>query len=329
MKPLSIRAFFTLLIIISFSGCVGAKKDTQIQIPKWFLNPPANNITTLYGTGEGKSLADAKNNALKDMSEKLVITVASSVNSITTTSYDGVNSNYLKENIKNVKVDAKKITFSNYKTSKAIQSDNSFFVMVNSARNELFNEQKKEFDLIDDKINSTLKTLQNKSKLEKIHLLQNLKPTLIEGKNKAFILYAIENSFAYQTYHKKYDDITNEIDFLKNNLTIQINSNLKIDPYKEHITALLNQNNYKTVPNNAEVIININSNVRYSKARGWDIAKVATTLNVTADNKTSTNQTINTLGRSSSSKKNALVSSGDRFKKEIEKQGVDKIIFGK
>jgi hypothetical protein len=329
MKALLTKLLLTLSIIAFFTACVGEKKNTTIELPKWYLNPPANNFITLYGTGEGKTLNEAKNNALKDMSEKLVVSVASSMNSITTTSDDGTNSSYLKENIKNVKVEAKKITFSNYKTQKAIQNGNSFFVMVSSDRHELFNEQKKEFDLIDRRIDSALKTLVGKSKLEKIHLLQNQQKNLNDGKNKSFVLYAIENDFGYQSYHKKYDDIIGEIDFLKNSVTISINSNLKTDPYKEHIISLLNQNNYKIVTNNSEVVIDINSNVRYSKARGWDIAKVATTINVKAQNKTITNQTINTLGRSSSSKENALVSSGDKFKKEIEKQGVDKVLFGK
>jgi hypothetical protein len=127
MKALLTKLLFILSIIAFFTACVGEKKNTPIQLPKWYLNPPANNFTTLYGTGEGKTLNEAKNNALKDMSEKLVVSVASSMNSITTTSDDGTNSSYLKENIKNVKVEAKKITFSNYKTQKVIQNGNSFF----------------------------------------------------------------------------------------------------------------------------------------------------------------------------------------------------------
>lgn len=330
MKSLSIKILLTCFVILFISGCGATKsKPASTQLPSWYLNPPTNTALSLYGTGESSTLNKAKNNALKDMSEKLVVSVESSMNTIVRTSTDGTDSSYSEQNIKDVQVEAKKITFSNYKTQKAIQSGGRFFVLVNSDRGELFNEQKKAFSLIDAKIDSKTSVAKNQSTLEKIYTLQNLVLTLNDAKNKAFVLYAIKNQFNYQTYHKKYDSLINQIDVLKNSVSVSIKSNMKNAPYKEHITSLLNKNNYKIVKQNADVIIDINNNVRYSKARGWDIAKVATTINVKTQNKNISNQTINTIGRSSSSQENALVSSGDRFKKMIEKDGVDKLLFGK
>jgi len=249
--------------------------------------------------------------------------VQSSINTITKAS----GKTYSKNIIKDIKLEAKKITFSNYKVKKAIQSSNSFFALVSVNRNELFIQKQKEFKLLDNKIKNNKKNLQDKAKLEQIYILEKMKPSINEAKNTAFVLYAINNDFNYQIYHKEYNNHINTLNNLKNNLSLKITSNTKDSLYKQYLIGLLNQNNYKVSEDAQDVNIKILNNIRYSFARGWHIAKVSTTLNIMANDKVISNHIINTVGRSSSNKQNALVSSAYQFNKKIKKLGLHKILF--
>jgi hypothetical protein len=289
------------------------------------MNSPLNTSTTLYGTGEANSLNEAKTNALNNMSQQLVVSVQSSMNTITKSS----SNSYSKELIRDIKLSAKKITFSNYKVQKVVQSGNSFFVLLSVNRIKLFNEKQKELNTLDIKIETSLTNMQNSTKIEQIYNLEQLKPTILEARNLAFTLYAINNQFDYQSYYSKYDKHLNNINLLKNSLVIKLVSNTKNTMYIEYLKELLNKNNYKTSTSNEDVLIKISNNIRYSIARAWQIAKVSTTLDVLANNKSISTNTISTIGRSTSSKQNALASSAKQFKKKINTIGINKILFNK
>lgn len=313
------------LIFLNIQGCSNSKKTIQTSLPKWYMNSPLNTSRTLYGTGEANSLNEAKTNALNNMSQQLVVSVQSSMNTITKSS----SNSYSKELIRDIKLSAKKITFSNYKVQKVVQSGNSFFVLLSVNRIKLFNEKQKELNTLDIKIETSLTNMQNSTKIEQIYNLEQLKPTILEARNLAFTLYAINNQFDYQSYYSKYDKHLNNINLLKNSLVIKLVSNTKNTMYIEYLKELLNKNNYKTSTSNEDVLIKISNNIRYSIARAWQIAKVSTTLDVLANNKSISTNTISTIGRSTSSKQNALASSAKQFKKKINTIGINKILFNK
>lgn len=319
-----ISIFTLLFIVINFTACSNSTQTTQTKLPSWYLNSPSNTQVYLYGTGEADSLDEAKKNALSNMSQNLVVNVQSSINTKTTSS----TSSYDKQTIRDIKLKASKINFTNYKVKKAVKSSNSFFVLLNVNRIELFNEKQKELNLLDTKIQTTIENLQNKPKLEQIYELEQVKPTINEAKNLAFVLYAINNTFEYQIYHTKYDKFINQIDILKSSIIIKIISNTNTI-YKNHLKSLLNKNNYKTSTSNEDVLIKISNNIRHSKARGWQIAKVSTTLDIQSNSKSISTNIIETIGRSSSSKQNAISSSAKQFKNKIEKLGLNKILFNK
>jgi len=312
-------------IVLSIQGCSNSNKTIQTSLPIWYLNSPTNTIQSLYGTGEADSLNEAKTNALNNMSEQLIVSIESSMNTITKSS----SNSYSKELIRNINLSAKKITFSNYKVNKAIHSGNSFFVLVSTNRIELFNEKQKEFNLINKKIDTVISQSKKLSKLEKIYAIEQIKPNINEAKNLAFTLYAINNKFNYQSYFMKYDKYINNINSLKNNLIIKIISNTKNTMYIKHLKALLTNNNYKISSTNENVLIEISNNIRYSTARGWKIAKVSTTIEVLVNNKSIATNTISTIGRSTSNNQNAIVSSAAQFKKKISTIGLNKILFNK
>jgi len=311
-------------LLIVLTACSSSKQNTQTtKLPSWYLNTPNNTIEKLYGTGEAFSLDEAKTNALSNMSQNLIVSVNSTIN--TKTKID--NNNYNKEITRDIKLQSKKISFTNYKVEKAIQSGVNYFVLVSVNKNELFYQKKKELDLLDNKIDSTINSNINNSKLQKIKILENLKPTINEAKDLAYIIYAINSGFNYQEYYKKYTDYLNKIDILKSDLRIKIVSNTNNTNYKEFLKELLTKENYIITNSNEDVLIKLNNNIRYSTARGWQIVKATTTINTISNNKILSTNTISTIGRSSTSKKNALQSSANVFKKKVQKIGINKILY--
>ena len=321
----SIQIISLIFIILNLQGCLSSKKVVKTVLPNWYLNAPQNNMNFLYGTGEAYTLEEAKTNALNNMSQKLVVSVQSSMNTITTTS----SQSYDKKMIRDIKLEAKKITFTNYKVKKAINSGNSFFVLLSVNRDELFNQKMKEFKLLDTKINLKVTSINHKTKLEQIYGLEQLKPTISSAKNLAFIAYSINNDFDYQNYIVKYDKYMNNINQLKSEIIIKIQTNTKHNIFKNQLKSFLNKNNYKVSSNNADVLIKISNKSRYSRARGWQIVKTSTNIDVLANDKSISTNTIYSVGRSTSNKENAIDSCGFNFKTKVNDIGLNKILFNK
>ena len=321
-----IASLLIICILVLFTACSSTKQNNiNNSLPSWYLNTPSNTTSTLYGTGEAYSLDEAKTNALSNMSQKLIVSVDSSINTTTQTSVN----TYSKDIKKKINLKTKKLSFTNYKVSKAIQSGASFIVLLKVNRIELFKQKKKELDLLDTKIQSNINNLQNNSKLEKIYNLINLSPSINDAKELSFVLYSINNDFDYSKYYTKYDKYLNKINLLKSNLRIKITSNTNNTLYKQYLKELFTNNNYKVISTNEDILIKISNNIRYSKARGWQIVKASTTLNIISNNKTVSTKTISSIGRSSSTKQNALSSSAVVFKNKVQKIGLNRILFNK
>lgn len=328
------RKIYNILLVLfigQFIACSNANKNNVLSspIPSWYLNAPSNSTNTLYGTGEAQSLDEAKKDALRSLSESLIISLKSSFSSTTKTSRDGISNTYLKENIKNIESKTKNIDFSNYKVEKAINQGDRFYVLVSVSKAELFKLQEKELNNKDKNISFIISSLEGKSLLEKIYIIKQSKSKIVDAKDNALILNAIDNTFDYSTYHTKYDNFLNKEVSLKENIIINIKTNAQGESYKEYLTSLFNGHSFKTSNHKYNVIVNLKNNIRYSQARAWHIAKVASSINVESNKKNLSNHTINTIGRSSSSKANAKVSSSMDFNKKIKALGIDKILFGK
>ncbi len=306
-------------------------KKQDKPLPSWYLNSPTNTAIFIYGEGEGSSIKEAKANALDTMASRLVVSVASSMTTTTNTntSRDASKSSYSKDVSKSVKLDVEKIKFTN---AKAVESDNisgKFYVLMKVNREMLFENKKKEFDINDQRVDEQYNSLNSFSKLEQIHTLQNMYPMVINGKRQAIVLNAIQNDFDQAVFLKKYDSYIDAIYKLKSDSVILVETNSKDRYFADQLIDQLNQQQYKISRTNGDIVIKINNKVKYSVAKGWNIAKVSTTLSVLADSKIVSNRTIRTVGRSSTSKESALEGASLSFIKKVKKETLDKVIFSK
>jgi hypothetical protein len=84
---------------------------------------------------------------------------------------------------------------------------------------------------------------------------------------------------------------------------------------------------YKISKDKTKTKIDILNNIRYSVARDWKIAKVTTTISIKSNNKILFNKIIETVGRSSSTRENALKNASYYFERKIRKIGIEEILF--
>lgn len=326
------KSITVLSLAVVFTGCVGgmgAKKE--VPLPQWYLVAPTNSAQFLYGEGEGTSLEEAKKNALNTMASGLVVAVSSTMQTSTRTSTSESGNSYSKDVSKNVKLEVQKIKFTNAVVKNSEMVNGKFYTLMQVNRPELFAQQKGEFDSKDARADQLYSSLEGKGKLDQIHILQDMYPLLQEAKAQTIVLNAINNSFPYAIYTKKYDSYIDRLDDIKSNCVIHIASNANTKYFSDNLIDLLNQNKFKisSTPNNSDIEIQINSSPKYSVASGWNIAKVSTTLSVVSNGKVVSNKIISSVGRSSSSNESALEDASKRFREEILKQTLDSVIFAK
>jgi hypothetical protein len=329
---LSRKTILAATTALLLGGCVGglSPQKEKVEIPSWYINAPANNMVFIYGEGEARTLNEAKDNALNSMASKLVVSVGSSIQSVTKTSRDDSGSSYSKDVTKDLKIDVQKIKFTNAVVDKSENIKDNFYILMKVDRDELFTNRKTEFDLNDKRVTEQFNSLNNYAKLEQIHILQDIYPMVIDGKKQAVILNAINNDFDYGVFIKKYDSYIDAIANLKNDSSITVTTNSSEKYFADGLIDMLNQQKYKiSNSTNGDITISINNKIKYSMAKGWNIAKVATTLSVMSNNKIVSNKTISTVGRSSTSKESALEDASKSFLKKIEEETLDKVIFGK
>jgi len=319
-----------LLISVLFTACTQQPtlNNTVQSVPSWYLNPTPNSTLFLYGTGEGKSLQEAKNSALNDMASRLSVTLDSTLNQnkrlVSNTLQKEV---YEKKLTQNITLKVKEINFTNASLEHSQVVGNSFFVQMRVNRQELFNHQKEQFVLNENHINTILEQNSTLPILEQIYALEKLEPTLEKATSQALILTALDNTFQSNNYVQKYHNIALKKESLKQNLRIKLSSNLNQKHFANELIQLLNQEGYKISSDEQNLEIRLNSTVNYSVAMGWHIAKTTTVIAVISQGKIVSNHIINSVGRSSSSQENALVSASKYFKKELDKLGLNTILY--
>ncbi len=320
------KYIYIVMISFLFLGCSKqpAQPTQQAKIPSWYLQAPKNNANFLYGTGESYDKQEAKANALSDMSSRLVVAVGSSMSMKTKSStLEGFSNDVSRD----VKVEAKKIKFTNAIIDKIQAANGNIYVLMKVNKKELYKSKHKDFIAQDNRINAQYKTLKTKSALEQIFALQDLKPMLVKSKSKAIVLQALNNAFDSNSYIKKYNSHIDEIAKLKSSITVSIKSNNKNNFFLDVVSKTLNEDSYQISKNNSSIQINLSNNIRYSKARNWHIAKVSTTIAVKTGAKTLSNQIVNSLGRSTSTKVNALNGASMNFEKRVREIGLNNILF--
>ena len=313
---------FLLFITFFLINCSNQQKEINNYLPLWYTKTIQNTNQYIYGKAQGFDLKEVKLLALEDMSNKLIVQIQSSIliNKKTSSNL------YSKEIIQNIKQTSKNIIFSNYKVKKLQNISNTYYVLLEVNREKLFNNYKKEFDILNNTINTKYESSYNHSKFEQINILQSAYDKIDEAKEIIYILKALNNDFLYKDYLEFYEIIQIKVQSLKRNLKISLTNDNKHNLFKNYIAKLLNTNNY-IITNKSKLIINIKNITNYSKYYGWNIAKINTNINIIFNKKIISTNIITSVGRSVSSKNSALINASKDFNNKLQELGINKLLF--
>lgn len=316
-----------ILVVVLFTACGSSKQMPVVKIPSWFLTGKAHTSQNFYGTGSADTIEEAKNIALASISSSLSVSIKSQTNISKTTSANSYN----KEVEQNINASTKKLQFTNAKVLKAEQAGYDFYVLVEVNKLKLFNENKNILLNNDAYIEEQVTLSSTQSLLEQINIYSSMKNKLIEGTNNSYMLYAIHNGFDYKSYVSKYSTYLNKSELLKNKIIIDVSVGKTTGSkyFKDELINFLNENKYKVSSSNNNVKIILQPITNFSKYNSWKIAKTTTSVTVSSKTKIISNTVIKSTGRSSSSQENAIVSSSSSFKKALQKNGIESLLFAK
>ena len=330
-------AFNTLILlsIYGLSGCGGAGPSVSV-VPKWFLNPPAENPTFYYGVGEGNSLDAAKANALAQVGGAISVNVSSNMEINTNVSNDVVNENIAsqtKSSIENIK-------FSGVRVVENSMDNGKFYTLVRVDRGVLFSAQKNEMDVSYKKMNSLFDSAKRSNVLELIKNTQKINTLANKVSVKLPILKAVNPEFNKVKFDKDVLTILSTTRDAKKKAMVYVtykDSKGYADVVKNYISSygMTLVDNPSKVKNKKNLLkLNISKtakkeNIKTSDPRlkGASFAKVVITLNTKDNsNKTVANNRIEVINISKDGYKAAVVKT-KKFEREIKKRGILKILL--
>jgi len=230
------KYIFVSFFIFFLTACGSIASET-VKNDNWQNNPPADTPHYFYGVGYGKTLKEAKNDALSAISSKISVSVSSTFQSSVTASRVGDDEDVLK-NIKNELVaKSKEIEYSNVKVLKSKETSDGYVVLVQVNRDDLVRNYKRKLKKIDNKLKTEWEIFQKASPFEKLKLASKIEKYLYQTDMIFPLLNTLDENFDDSKYQKRYTKYTKAIREAKNNLYVKI----KYDKNSESLVSLISE----------------------------------------------------------------------------------------
>lgn len=312
-----------LLLVVPFLilGCGTAPQlKQQTSLPNWYIQAPQNS-SYLYGSGEGDSIQEAKNNALNQIASSLSVSISSNFQKDEGYSSGSNGSSFFKNVKNNVNAEVKKIDFSDVEIVHNKLISGKYYILVRINKEKLFNSTKEKFLILDNKIKEQL-NLNSNNPYEILRNINKAIPSINQALAKANVLYALNSNFNLKAYSKKYSSYLTKKEQLLNKITISVSN--PNNQFSQKLIELLNEKNYK-IKTNSVVDIKISTKPRFTETYGMKIARVSVNLKVIANNKIVYSANMEVKGISNANSQ-ALAKASNAFKQKLSEIGIEKIL---
>ncbi|MDD5717000.1 MAG: LPP20 family lipoprotein [Sulfuricurvum sp.] len=298
------------------------------NFPAWYLNPPSDDETYFYGVGEGETLRQAKDDALRDIASRLSITISSKVSKNSTQSTSGNSSLYHQDVKVNVESEIKKIVFNSFEVVSGAQNGTKPIVLIKVDKEKFFNNQLEILDDIRSKLNHIQTESADRGILEQYAMFQELVPEADKAKTIVSVLSTYAIPFQRDGVQQELADfqhlrggILSKIEFY---ITADNDSRYNADTLKEalgkekiKIARFLNPKNSNVV------ILNLESETVNKQVYGFSMAVVRTAVTLKSnEGNILSSFVVESKGSSTLNAGAALKNAGANFKKEVMKKGV-------
>jgi len=324
------------LLVFLFIGCSNPIQQTvpkkNESFPQWILNPSPSNALFYYASADGINTAEAKNNALKQISSEISITISSNTTSTklaTTTTYE--------KSIKDItNAVTKEINFTGVTVIEQAFKNGLFYSYVRVNREILFENQFKQMNMTYNTILSLEEKINSNNIFYVFKESQNLTEKIDTILEQLAILKSIKNSFDDVPYLLKIATIQENTKTIKSNAIVHIQTqNAKNEKvvFEKAFSAfgVKVTNNIADVQNkNHLIIITLDKSVkpyenRYKSQKMQDVSFADVILKVvTYDNTRKIKLAQNTINVRNASREGyeAAVIKTLKLEREIKQKGI-------
>ena len=318
------RRLSSILILIFFIGCVGSNQPDPLDYPSWYLNPPINNGSHLYGVGEGKDINEAKASALSAVAASLSVTISSEFKKNESSSSFNGKENAYRSAINTVKSEIKKIEFNDFQIIQNQVISDKILVLVEVSRIKLFYTQKEQLQRVSDELKREEANILSYSPLKQAYLYTQSINKSQKLQSLALLCKTVNPDFNTQPYFDQASGIKQKQEVILATAKVAVSgAKIYIDALKEG----LNKAGIKTVSSGANAHIRLKNSFQTDDIYGFKIAKATLSLSTLDEkNRTIATQTITLNGKSRYDYEKAQQNTVQAFSKKIETDGIFAIL---
>jgi len=186
-----------LVLLLQLAGCASNSKT----LPDWITDTP-DTATSIYGVGEGRSVAQAKKNALLEIASKIEVRVQSET-SANTTLRNGKLDESFKQQI-NTRVSEMKL--SNFQVEKVEAVAGRYYALAALSRTDFIRNQKGSLERLDKNIDLILSGSQQPH-LKKLAAYEEARGVAVQASAIALIITSLDSTFSATPYLEKLERI--------------------------------------------------------------------------------------------------------------------------
>ncbi len=317
------KFIISVCIVLSVIGCTGGSQPQPVTYPSWFLNPPANDGSFLYGTGEGKDIDSAKASALNSVAASLSITVSSEFQKNESSQSFNGNENAYHSALSTVKAEVKAIEFSDYRIIQNQVIGSKALVLVEVSRFKLFTSQKEKLERFSQDLKIEQDNIDRQSPLKKAYLYEQSRDKTQRLTSLALLTKSINSGFDTGPYFQQAADIRKSQSDVTDDAKVSITAEPEAELFVTLLKEGLNKAGIKTVTQGANTSIRLKNSFQTDEIYGFKIAKA--TLSIFTQDSSRKNiatQTINLSGKSRYDYEKAKASAAQALRKKIETEGI-------
>lgn len=318
-----IRLTVSAFIALFFLGCLGGAQPQVASYPSWYLNPPQNNGSSLYGIGEGRNLDSAKASALSSISASLSITVSSEFKKDeSSSSYNG-NENTYRSAINRVKAEVKAIEFNDYQVIQNQMLSNKILVLVEVSRSKLFYAQEDKLKRFSNELSAEEKNIAKHSPLKQAFLYEKSLAKTEKLKSLTLLAKTINSGFHTRPYLEQALKVKQNREDALSKTKVSITAGAQAKVFIDALKEGLNKAGIKTVSKHANTNIHIKNRFQTDEIYGFKIAKSTLSLStLDAKNKTIATRTMTLNGKSRYDYDKAKNNAAHLLSKKITEEGI-------
>lgn len=269
------------LLLIALSGCGSAEPSTppqthKVEIPSWYLNPPKDSATFLYGVAIGKNRDDAIKLALTDMIAKLGIKIESTFESNVKVQYG-----YASKSITNqVKSSIDTIKINNYDVVEAERlSYNKFAILLKTDKLKLAKSLKEDVERKHTALQTTLSASKNSNILSRYKTSEHVSEAAKTLLPDVLIIQELEPSYSGEAHLSFIQESYRQFLNIKNSLGFYVKGDKHsaqfVNAFENYLTRhgyhILAHKNKNTVLIKIETTLN-NANAASIKIITYNVA---------------------------------------------------------